>query len=200
MPKPHDVRFFESSAELRGWLEANHEHAAELWVGLHRKRTGRPSLTWPEVVDQVLCFGWIDGVRNGLDGDSYANRITPRKRTSNWSAVNIRKFGELCDLGLVHPRGLAAFEARLEERSRVYSYERASVELDGELGAIFRAEAQAWEFFQRQPPSYRRVAGHWVVSAKREATRHRRLATLIDCSAGRQRLPALSAPRRNRGG
>ncbi|HEY1455453.1 MAG TPA: YdeI/OmpD-associated family protein [Candidatus Dormibacteraeota bacterium] len=197
MPTPHDVQFFESSEALRAWLEANHEHALELWVGMYRKRTGRPSLTWPEVVDQVLCFGWIDGVRAGLDRDSYANRITPRKRTSNWSAVNIRNFARLRELGLVRPRGLAAFEARVEERSRVYSYESAAVELDGELGAAFRAEAPAWTFFQAQSPSYRRVAAHWVVTAKRDETRQRRLAALIACSARHERLPALSAPGRS---
>src|SRR5438105_7742564 len=175
MPTPENVMFFASAAEFRSWLEANHDSATELWLGYHRKRTGRPSVTWQEVVDQELCFGWIDSVRYSLGDDRSAQRITPRRKGSIWSAINIKRFGELDRLGLVHPSGRAAFEKRDEERSRVYSYENRSQGLDPETEAAFRKQKTAWKFFEAQPPSYRKTAAYWVMSAKREATRKRRL-------------------------
>ena len=189
MPTPRDVIFFETAAELRRWFEANHETASELWLGYHHKRTGRPSVTWRDVVDVELCFGWIDSVRYSLGEDRSAQRITPRRKGSIWSDVNIRRFRELERMGLVLPAGRAAFERRDEVRSRVYSYEKRPQGLDSESEAEFRRHRSAWKFFEAQPPSYRRTAAHWVLSAKREETRKRRLALLIEHSKNGQRLP-----------
>jgi uncharacterized protein YdeI (YjbR/CyaY-like superfamily) len=191
MPTPQNVVFFESTSELRTWFEANHETAAELWVGQHRKRTGRPSVTWAELVDQCLCFGWIDGVRYSLDNESFAQRVTPRRKGSNWSAVNIKRFAELDKAGLAHAKGRAAFAAREDARSATYSYENRDRSLDKEMEAAFRKHAAAWKFFESQAPWYRRTAAHWVVSAKREETRAKRLRELIEHSKKGERIPPL---------
>jgi uncharacterized protein YdeI (YjbR/CyaY-like superfamily) len=188
-PQPEDVIFFETPAQLRAWFEANHETASELWLGYHRKRTGKPSVTWTDVVDQELCFGWIDSVRYPLDGDRSAQRITPRRKGSVWSAVNIRRFQELEAQGLVHPAGRAAFARRDEARSRVYSYENWPTGLDAESEAEFRRHRSAWKFFEAQPPSYRRLAAYRVTSAKRPETRARRLRALIESSEKGERQP-----------
>lgn len=198
MPTPRDVIFFETPAELRAWFEANHETATELWLGYHRKRTGKPSVTWQDVVDQELCFGWIDSVRYSLGDDRSAQRITPRRRGSVWSAINIRRFQELEHAGLVHPAGRAAFDRRDDARSRVYSYENRSKGFDEPQEAEFRTHKRAWSFFEAQPPSYRKTAAFWVMSAKRDETRGRRLKTLIDCSRRGERLPQLVSPSRRR--
>ena len=155
-----DVRFFETPAEFRAWLEANHETATELWVGFHKKATGRPSITWPEAVDQALCFGWIDGIRKSVDENSYTNRFTPRRPTSNWSLVNVKRVGELTDAGLMAPAGLRAFALRDEARTGVYSSEQRPTELPPEYAARFQENPPAWAFFQAQPPGYRRTAMH----------------------------------------
>jgi uncharacterized protein YdeI (YjbR/CyaY-like superfamily) len=197
-PRLEHVIFFETPAELRVWFEGNHETAAELWLGYHRKRSGRPSVTWQEVVDQELCFGWIDSVRYPLGGDTSAQRITPRRKGSVWSAINIRRFQELERAGLVHPAGRAAFDRRDEARSRVYSYENRSKGFDGPHEAEFRKDQRAWAFFEAQPPSYRKTAAFWVMSAKRDQTRERRLKTLIGCSRRGERLPQLVSPSRRR--
>jgi uncharacterized protein YdeI (YjbR/CyaY-like superfamily) len=191
------VIFFESPAELRAWFEKNHATAGELWLGYHRKRTGRPSVTWQEVVDQELCFGWIDSVRYSLDDGRSAQRITPRRKRSVWSAINIKRFDELEALGLVHPAGRAAFEARDEKRSRIYSYENRQLGLDADREATFRKNKAAWKFFESQAPWYRRTAAYWVMSAKRDETRDRRLSVLIECSKNGARIPPLSRPPRS---
>jgi len=185
--------FFAEPADLRAWLEENHERAAELWVGFHKKATGRPSITWLEAVDEALCFGWIDGLRRSLGDESYMIRFTPRKARSTWSTVNIARAKELVAEGRMRPAGLAAFEARSDDRSAIYSYEqRHAAKLAPEEEREFRANERAWEFFHAQPPSYRRPALWWVVSAKREETRARRLRTLIEDSANGRRLRHLS--------
>jgi uncharacterized protein YdeI (YjbR/CyaY-like superfamily) len=187
--------FFATPAEFRAWLEANHETAGELLVGFHKKGSGRPSITWPESVEQALCFGWIDGVRRSLGAESYTIRFTPRKRRSFWSNVNIKRAQELIELGLMVPAGVRAFEERTGERSGAYSHEnREAAKLDPEQEREFRANAAAWEWFERQPPSYRRAAAWWVVSAKREETRRRRLATLIEDSAAETTIKPLTRP------
>ena len=191
-----DVRFFETPADFRAWLEANHETATELWVGFHKKATGRPSITWPEAVDQALCFGWIDGIRKSVDENSYTNRFTPRKPTSTWSKVNIDKVAKLTEAGLMMPAGLRAFEARDEANSGIYSFEQRPQELPPEYAARFEQNASAWAFFQSQPPGYRRLVTHWVLSAKREETRLKRLATLIEDSEHGRRIAALARPGR----
>jgi uncharacterized protein YdeI (YjbR/CyaY-like superfamily) len=165
-------------------LVEHHATATELGVVLHRKASGKPSMTWSEAVDQALCFGWIDSIARRLDETSRVQRFTPRKPKSNWSAVNIKKVAELTAQGLMMPAGLAAFARREEARSGVYSYEnRHLAALDPEREAEFRANARAWEFFNRQPPSYRQLSLYRVMSAKKEETRMSRLGRLIDESA-----------------
>jgi uncharacterized protein YdeI (YjbR/CyaY-like superfamily) len=198
MPTPHNVVFFATAAELRAWFEANHETATELWLGYHLRRTGRPSVIWQEVVDQELCFGWIDSVRYSLTGDTSAQRITPRRKGSVWSAVNIKRFRELESLGLVHPNGRAAFDRRDEARSRVYSYENSSRGFDAATEAELRKHKRAWKFLEAQPPSYRKTVAFWVMSARQEETRKRRLARLIEHSQDGERVPQFVSPGQRR--
>jgi uncharacterized protein YdeI (YjbR/CyaY-like superfamily) len=186
---------FAEPADLRAWLEENHDRASELWVGFHKRGTGRPSITWPESVDEALCFGWIDGVRKSLGPESYVIRFTPRKPRSTWSAVNIKRAQELAAEGRMRPAGLKAFEARTDDRSAIYAYEqRHAAKLDPEQEREFRSNAKAWEWFQSRPPWYRKTAIWWVVSAKREETRARRLRTLIEDSAQGRTIRHLTRP------
>ena len=182
-------KFFPTPAALRRWLATHHARVDELWVGFWKRATGKPSVTWPQAVDQALCFGWIDGVRKSLDDDSYVIRFTPR-RGSTWSTVNTARVRALVAEGLMQPAGLAAFEARDEKKSASYAYEnRHKAVLPPAYEKQLRASA-GWTFFSAQPPWYRRTAIHWVTSAKREETRARRLATLIaDSAAGRPIAP-----------
>jgi len=182
------IRFFATAEKFRKWLEANHEKATELWVGFHKKGSGKPSLTWPESVDQALCFGWIDGVRKSVDADSYKIRFSPRKSRSNWSNVNIKRVEELSRLGLMRPAGLKAFAARLEYRSGVYAYEQRSTELPEPFVEVFKKNSKAWDFYNAQPPYYRKTIMWWLVSAKQEHTRNKRLARLIEACANGKRL------------
>ena len=184
-------RFFRTAADLRRWLEKNHDKAQELWVGLYRTSSGKPSVTWPEVVEQALCFGWIDGVRKGIDGESYMNRLTPRRPGSNWSLRNINTVEDLKRRGLMTPAGLAAYEARLEKKSGIYSYEDRERPLDPPYQRKLKANRKAWTFFSSQPPSYRKGATYWVMSAKKEETRLRRLQDLIDSSTRGEKPRAL---------
>jgi uncharacterized protein YdeI (YjbR/CyaY-like superfamily) len=188
-------RFFATPADFRAWLEAHHETETELIVGFHKKGTGKPSITWPESVDEALCFGWIDGIRRSLGDTAYCIRFTPRKSTSTWSAVNVARVGELMKLGRMKPAGLRAFAARTPERTGIYSYERSAMAklTPGEEKKL-RANARAAAFFDAQPPSYRRAAFYWIVSAKRGETRERRLDLLIAASAAGRTPPALTRP------
>jgi uncharacterized protein YdeI (YjbR/CyaY-like superfamily) len=189
--------FFATPEDFRAWLDAHHETENELLVGFHKKGSGRPSITWPESVDQALCFGWIDGVRRSLGDDSYSIRFTPRKQRSNWSAVNVRRVGELTALGLMRPAGLAAFERRSDDRTAIYSYEqRKTAKLDAAQERRFKANAGAWKWFQAQPAGYRRTATYWVISAKRPQTRERRLEQLIEDSAAGRTIRLLTPPSR----
>jgi len=186
--------FYATPDAWRAWLEAHHADEREHWVGFHKRSTIPPTregITWPEAVDQALCFGWIDGIRKRVDENRYMIRFTPRKRTSHWSMVNVRRVGELREAGLMRPAGLAAFAARSDERTGNASYEqRDAAAFDPERERRLRADAAAWEYFSAQAPWYRRTATHWVMSAKREETRDRRLARLIeDCAAGRPTGP-----------
>ena len=159
---------------------------SELEVGFHRRASGRPSITWPEAVDEALCVGWIDGVRRGIDGDSYRIRFTPRRPGSNWSRRNVERVGELAAQGRMRPSGQAAFEARRPDRTGIYSYELPTIDLDPAYEAELRRVPGAWEYLSHRPPGYRRTVTRWVMGAKREETRRRRLATLIeDCANGR---------------
>lgn len=178
-----EIVFFASPAEFRRWLGKNHSRASELWVGFHKKGSGRPSVTWPESVREALCFGWIDGIRKSVDESSYTIRFTPRKPTSTWSLVNIRLAEELVAEGLMQPAGHAAYAARSEKRSGVYTYEQRDGAAEARVEREMKKNRRAWAFFSSQPPWYRRTAGRWAMSAKREETRDRRLATLIEDSA-----------------
>jgi uncharacterized protein YdeI (YjbR/CyaY-like superfamily) len=190
--EPHDLEFFATPAELRAWLVEHHATATELWIGRYKKATGRPSVTWQEIVDQVLCFGWIDGQGKRIDDEVFAQRITPRTARSIWSTANIAKVAALAEAGLMEPAGLAAFEARREDRSGIYSHEQAvPAVLSPEQEAALKARPGSWEFWERSAPSYRRAATHWVQRAKKEETRARRLAILVDDSARGQRVPPL---------
>jgi len=191
--------YFPSPAAFRRWLERHHAKAAFLWVGFHKKATGKPSMTWPESVDQALCFGWIDGVRRAIDDTRYTIRFTPRRAGSAWSAINIARVRALAKRGLMTPAGLAAFRRRTAARSRIYSYEQRRG-LSPAFERRLRAHVRAWTFFRAQPDGYRRTAGFWVMSAKREETRERRFAALVrDSAAGRRiallrRTPARTRP------
>ena len=190
-------RYFETPGSFRQWLERHHDTATELFVGFYKKDSGRPSITWPESVDEALCFGWIDGVRKRIDDESYSIRFTPRRKNSTWSAVNIARVAELSRLGKMQPAGVHAFELRREDKSAIYAYESGERNLAPAYETEFRSHRGAWKWFNEQAPSYRRVALHWVMSAKREETRQRRLATLIDDSKNKRRLAEYTlTPRR----
>lgn len=190
-PKP---TFFKTPDHFRAWLEQHHANRSELLVGFYKVGSGKRSITWPESVDEALAFGWIDGIRRGIDAVSYSIRFTPRKPTSIWSAVNIKRVAELTAAGRMSAAGLAAFARRDAKRSAIYSYERANAAFDEAALAAIHADATAWAHYQREPPYYRHLVAHWVTSAKKPETRARRLQTLIDCCRRGQRIPS-QAPR-----
>ena len=174
---------FRNQAAFRAWLQKNHKSSTELFVRTFKAHAADRGLTYPQALDEALCFGWIDGVRHRLDDDSFSIRFSPRKPKSIWSRVNVGHITRLIEAGRVTKAGLAAYEARDEKRTGVYSFERAPAELPAALARRFRADKRAWAYYESQPPWYRRTTTHWVTSAKREETRERRLASLIDCCA-----------------
>ena len=180
-------RFFRTQSDFRNWLEKNHVKKQELFVGFYKKNSGKPSITYPEALDEALCFGWIDGVRKSISDDAYTNRFSPRKPGSNWSNVNVRHVERLTKLGRMAPAGLAAYALRDPKKTGVYSFENSSREFSPAFKKLFRANKLAWQFFEQQPPSFRRMSIHWVMSAKQEETRKRRLAQLIESSAKGER-------------
>jgi uncharacterized protein YdeI (YjbR/CyaY-like superfamily) len=185
-----DPTYFTSPAEFRAWLRKYHRTAPEHWVGFYKRSSGKPSMTWPESVDIALCFGWIDGVRKSIDATAYTIRFTPRKPGSIWSSVNTRRMQELTALGLVQPAGLEAFAHRSEAKSGIYAYEnRSSAEFDDAQARKFKANREAWKFFQAQAAWYRKTATWWVISAKKDETRQRRLETLIRHSEKGEAIP-----------
>ncbi|MFL5605235.1 MAG: YdeI/OmpD-associated family protein [Gemmatimonadaceae bacterium] len=187
-------RFFRTPAAFRAWLHANHARVSELLVGFYRKDSGRPSITWPESVDEALCYGWIDGVRRSLDEHSYSIRFTPRKPKSIWSNVNIAKVEALIRDGRMMPAGLAAYALRDPARSGIYAFEKEAAAFDADAERAFRKNRSGWEFFQAQPAGYRRLATYYVVSAKRPETRAKRLVALIAHSARGERIPQYLSP------
>jgi uncharacterized protein YdeI (YjbR/CyaY-like superfamily) len=191
-----EVLYFPSPAAFRRWLAAHHSSARGLLVGFHKKGSGKPSLTWPESVDEALCFGWIDGVRRSVDGERYTIRFTPRKKTSIWSAVNVERVRVLTEEGRMRPEGLEAFRERRENRSGIYSYEKRPDSLPEPYRAELRKNRPAWTHFEAQPPWYRRAAAWWVISAKKEETRARRLAALMEASAAGRPIGPLARPPR----
>jgi uncharacterized protein YdeI (YjbR/CyaY-like superfamily) len=181
-------KFFRTPADFRRWLEKNHAITAELWVGFHKKDSAKPSITWPESVDEALCFGWIDGIRQRVDEISYQIRFTPRRRGSIWSATNIKRVKELAKQRRMHATGLKTFAARIENKSDIYSYEQRNTDLPETYAKLLKKNKTAWDFFQIQPSSYRRMIDWWIVSAKKHETRMARLAKLISASAKGKRL------------
>ena len=187
--------FFATPVAFAAWLEEHHERASELLVGFYKKASLKPSMTWPEAVDQALCFGWIDGVRKRIDDASYTIRFTPRRASSIWSSVNIKRAHELSRLGLMRPAGLKAFDLRDEKKSAIYSYEqRNSARFPDALESQFRANKKAWDFFRSQAPWYQRIATYWVVSAKREETGLKRLVKLMEESQRQKRIDPMTRP------
>ena len=190
------IKHFKSASEFRRWLELNHAQVSELWVGFFKKASGRGGLTYAEAVDEALCFGWIDGLKKRVDELSYTHRFTPRKPRSNWSRTNIQHVERLKQTGRMTPAGLKAYEARQPERAGVYSFENTPRKLAEADEAQFKAESDAWSFFQRQPPGYQRTAIWWVVSAKKPETRARRLGQLITESHHARRLAQVSGSKK----
>jgi uncharacterized protein YdeI (YjbR/CyaY-like superfamily) len=186
--------YFESPAAFRTWLEAHHDRATSLWVGFHKSRTGRAGLTWPQSVDEALCFGWIDGMRKRVDDERYVIRFSRRKPGSIWSAVNIERVRQLEEEGRMREAGRAAFAVRRENRSGAYSYEQRPMDLPEPYATQLSGNPEAEAFFASQPPSYRRAAIWWIVSAKTEATRQRRLEQLVRDSAEGLRVGPLRRP------
>ena len=195
---PLNVRptFFPTPLHFRRWLEKYHNNKNELWVGFYKKHTGRPSLTWPESVDQVLCFGWIDGIRKSIDEEAYMIRFTPRRPTSIWSSVNIRRFGELKALGLITSAGQAAFDAKKAQNTRRYSFEQGTLQLPPAFEKKIKSNKSAWRFFESLPPSVKKPSIWYVMSAKQKTTQLRRLEILIRCSEAGQRIPPLRTARK----
>lgn len=187
-----EIKFFKSPAEFRRWLERHHDTTRELWVGHYKKSSGLPSITWPEAVDQALCFGWIDGIRHSIDEVSYRSRFTPRKPRSNWSAVNLRRVEALIREGLMQPAGLKAYEARKLAAPGGETSAEAPQALTEDYGQILRGNPRAWAYFQAQAPWYQRTASRWVMSAKKEETRRKRLEILIESSAQERAIPPLA--------
>ena len=186
MPRTPQPTFFASAEALRRWFVKHHTTATELWVGFHKRATGTPSVTWPESVDEALCVGWIDGIRKRLDDERYVIRFTPRRDGSVWSAVNVKRVDALIAEKRMQPAGLEAFSRRRENRSVIYSYEQRPLTIPEPYAGTFKQDARAWAFFEAQPPSYRKMLTWWVLSAKKEETRLKRLRMLIDnCRAGR---------------
>ena len=181
-------KFFPTQNDFRRWLEENHDKETEIIVGYYKVGFGKKCMNWSESVDQALCFGWIDGVRRKVDEESYSNRFTPRRANSNWSAVNIAKVAELTAKGLMRPAGIAAFEKRSDARSAIYAYENEQKQLSDDFQKRFRANEKAWQFFEKQANWYKKQMVSWVMTAKQEATRVRRLEKLIAASENQQRV------------
>jgi len=189
--------FFRTSSDFRTWLEKNHKQTSELLIGFHRVDSGKGGMTYREALDEALCHGWIDGLRKRYDTNSYTIRFTPRAPGSIWSVINTTRMTELIKLGRVHPAGLKVFNQRDQKKSKLYSYGAGNCQLDAAYARQFRANPTAWEFYQAQAPWYRRVSCYWVMSAKREETRLRRLATLIaDSAKGRRIKQLISNPKK----
>ena len=182
------ANFFPGASAFRKWLEKNHQNEKEIIVGYYKVATGKPSMTWSESVDQALCFGWIDGIRRSIDGESYCIRFTPRRPGSTWSAVNIAKAEELIRKGLMKPAGLLLYKIRKEEKSELYSYENRPAKLPSQFESKFRANKESWNFFTSQPPSYQKTRIFWIMSARQEATKLARLEKLMAACIQGKRL------------
>jgi uncharacterized protein YdeI (YjbR/CyaY-like superfamily) len=186
------LTFFPTQSSFRKWFEKNHDKTNELLVGFYKVNSGKPSMTWSQAVDEAICFGWIDGVRKSINEESYSIRFTPRKPGSIWSAINIQKVENLSKQGLMHPPGMAAFEKRMEHKSAIYSYEKAPQNLSDDFLKKFTSNKKAWNYFQSMAPSYQRTAIHWVMNAKQEVTKLKRLSELINDSEAERKIKSLN--------
>jgi len=186
------LRFFKSQSDFRRWLEKHCANTAELWVGFHKTNSGKPSITYKQAVDEALCYGWIDGLRKSVDETSYRVRFTPRKQQSTWSRVNIKRAGELKVLGLMKAPGLQAFDGREPKKSGIYSFENRPQTLEAGLEKQFRQNKKAWKFFETLPTYFKKTSVFWIMSAKKEETRLRRLQTFIEACARGERLGAIA--------
>lgn len=182
------LKFFPTQSEFRQWLEKNHKTETELFVGFYKVASNKPSITWSQSVDQALCFGWIDGVRKSIDNESYCIRFTPRRKNSNWSAINIKKVAELTNAGLMTQSGQMAFSLMKESRSKIYSNDMEPVCLALNYEKQFKNNKIAWDFFRKQAPSYQKLTIHWIMNAKQEKTRQSRLEKTITESEKQKRI------------
>ena len=189
-------KFFQKPNDFRKWLEKNHDKKNELLVGYYKKDSGKPSITWPESVDQARCFGWIDGIRKSLDNESYTIRFTPRKEKSHWSSVNLKRYANLKEEGLVHDAGVAAFARMDKKNSKLASFEQKRVVLPKDFEFQIKSNKKAWSFFQNLPPSAKKPSVWWVISAKKPETKLRRLQILINSSEANERIPQLRKVKR----
>jgi uncharacterized protein YdeI (YjbR/CyaY-like superfamily) len=196
MQSPLKPLFFPTPTSWRKWLEENHDKETELLVGFYKTKSGKPSITWPQSVEEALCFGWIDGVRKGIDEESYTIRFTPRKAKSIWSAININLAEKLIKEGRMQPAGLKVYQARSAEKSKIYSYERAEQKLPEDWEKEFKANKKAWEYFSQKAPGYRKTATHVVLNPKQESTRRSRFELLVKCSEEGTTIPSLTPTRK----
>lgn len=186
--------FFKSSGDLRKWFQKNHNKTSELWIGFYNVKSGKKGIVYKEAVDEALCFGWIDGIRKGLNEECYVNRFTPRKKNSIWSNVNTKRIKELIEEGKAHPAGLEAFKKRSKEKAGIYSFEQDSHKLPTAFEKKFKANKKAWKYFTSKAPWYQRTSIHWVMSAKQNVTRLKRLETLISDSGNEKTIASLTRP------
>jgi len=186
-PQPTNIKFFKTQATFRAWLEKNHNKKDELWLGYYKKASGKTSVTYKEALEEVLCFGWIDGISKNIDEEKYCQRYTPRRKGSIWSAVNINKAEKLIKNGKMHSTGLHVYKNRDLKRAGLYSNEQKEIKFPAALLKMMKANKKAWENYSKMPPGYRKTSTWWVISAKQEETRQRRMKTLIlDSEAGRR--------------
>jgi len=196
MESESNPQYFQTPEEFRSWFTVNYQESSELWVGYYKKASGIRSITWPESVDQALCFGWIDGIRKSIDDKRYKIRFTPRRKRSHWSDVNIKKVKELKKMGLMTPDGLLAYEKRDEKKSKQATYEREKVLLRKDFQNKLKKNANAWSYFHNQSPSYQKQATWWIMSAKKEETRLKRLQILIESSEKEEVIPPMKWARK----
>ncbi|HRJ05419.1 MAG TPA: YdeI/OmpD-associated family protein [Ignavibacteria bacterium] len=194
--EPSNIKFFKTTDALRKWMEKNHSKKDELWMGYYKKASGKGGLTYKPALDVMLCFGWIDGISKSIDEEKYCQRYTPRRKGSIWSAVNIKKIAELTKAGLMHEAGLAAFNNRDGARAGLYSHEQAEIKFTPALLKMLKANKKAWENFSKMPQGYRKTSTWWVISAKQEETRRRRMNTLITDSEAGRRIALLTPAKR----
>lgn len=185
---PTNIKFFKTPEAFRMWLEKNHSKKDELWLGYYKKSSGKKSITYKQALDEVLCFGWIDGISKGIDDEKYCQRYTPRRPRSIWSIVNIKKIEELTKKGLMHESGLNAFNTRDVKRTGLYSAEQKEIKMPAAYLKKIKANKRAWEYFSNMPPGYQKTATWWVISAKQEVTRLRRLDAMIADSVARRKI------------